>query len=157
MYPFNLLAAIPVDAKGATDEYTGNRVTDFIKNTGVKNFVYLSDQEGSLRATFQAAIRQLATDGDIAQAVPEKSAVGERQSNGLAERSVQAFEDLMRCYKLAFDDHLGESLGTKSPLFKWMVEHTASVFNRATECPDGLTPYQRIHGCTSSTRAVEFG
>ena len=90
-------------------------------------------------------------------AAPELTHPGESQSNGLAERSVQAFEDLMRCYKLAFDDHVGKPTETTHPLFKWLVEHTSAVYNRTTKGPDGITPDQKLHGCISSTRAVEFG
>ena len=87
VYPFRMLLAIPVSAKGATDEYAVSRLVDFIKNVGVNQFVHISDQEASLRATFEAAIQRLVVDAQITQAVPEKSAVGESQSNGLAEKS----------------------------------------------------------------------
>ena len=157
MYPFRLLMAIPVDTKGATDEYTINRLCECVKSTGVKQLVYLSDQEASLRTTFEEAIKRLAADGELSQAVPEKSAVSGRQSNGLAERSVQTVEDLMRCYKLAFDDHLGQTTAAKSPLFRRLVEHAAAVHKRTATGPDGMTPYQEIHGRPSSTRAIVFG
>ena len=68
MYPFRLLMAIHVDSKGATDEYTINRLCEFVKSTGVKHLVYLSDQEASLRTTFEEAIKRLAADGELTQA-----------------------------------------------------------------------------------------
>ena len=99
MYPQQLLCAIPVSSKGAVDAYAVHRLASFIENTGIKSLVYLSDQESALRRLFEASSNHLASDSKILQAVPEVSAVGESQSNGAAERSVQALEDLLRCYK----------------------------------------------------------
>ena len=38
-----------------------------------------------MRSFFETALNRLAITGDIVRAIPEKSSVGESQSNGLAE------------------------------------------------------------------------
>ena len=90
----------------------------------------MSDQEGPIRALFRAALLKLAMEDELVSAVPESSAVGESQSNGLPERCVQTLEDLVRTYKLVIQDRMEETLCTSTPLFKWLLEHAASVYNR---------------------------
>ena len=43
------------------------------------------------------------------------------------------------------------------PVFAWMVEHTASIYNRLVCTEDGNTPYQSLHGQRYRGRMVEFG
>ena len=46
-------------------------------------------------------------DPVVMQAMPKHNAVGASQSNGRAERAVQAFEDLLRCYESAIESRIG--------------------------------------------------
>ena len=71
--------------------------------------------------------------------MPEASAVGESQSNGLSERVVQLIEDLVRTYKLVLEDRMAKRLSTSSPSFKWILEHAGSVYNRFALGDDGIT------------------
>ena len=132
MYPFHALIAIPVETKGQFDDYAVDRLASFIRSTGVKDLVYMSDQEGSLKSFFQTTFNLLASNGELVKAVPENSAVGESQSNGAAERPVQMLEDLVRTHKLSFEDRLGKPLPSTSPLLQWLVEHVAAVMNKST-------------------------
>lgn len=54
--------------------------------TGVRELVYMSDQEMSLSSVLKRAVNKLTIAGVIVRAASEASAVGESQSNGLAER-----------------------------------------------------------------------
>ena len=104
------MVVIPCSAKGAVDEYAVTMLADFIKSTGVRHLVYMSDQESAIRKLFQAALGKLTIDGEIVTAVPEASAVGESQSNGLSERVAQQLEDLVRTYKLVIEDRMKKPL-----------------------------------------------
>ena len=104
--PSQATFACGADVKGA-DEYVTSRLKDFIKSQGADHFVYKMDQESSLRTCVEESIRQLNRHAAEAKtAVPENSAVGESQSNGVAERHVQKFEDLLRTHKAALKDNL---------------------------------------------------
>lgn len=56
----------------------------------------------------EAAILKAGREGIVIQATPEASAVGESHSNSQAESAVGVLEALVRCYKAALEDHLGE-------------------------------------------------
>ena len=106
------LFAVVCERKGAHDEYTVSRVCQFIRECGVKDFVYKSDQEASVVAVINEVLRRSTTPGDqfyglVQTAVPENSAVGESQSNSRAERAVQTFEDMLRTYKSALEARIG--------------------------------------------------
>ena len=100
--------ACVVDAKG-TDEYAVRRMVDFIKESGLTNFVDKNDKANPIIVLREEAARISGrpgrrmppdvplpdgVDADISvadiRAVPENSAVGESASNGRAERSIQS-------------------------------------------------------------------
>ena len=105
LYPSRKVLACVVDSKGVVDPYGVNRVAAFIRESGLMNFevtnwVVKSDQEPSIVALMEQAIRRSGRNGTI---VPEASAVGESASNARAERTVQAVEDLLRVHKHALE------------------------------------------------------
>ena len=159
--PSNLLMATVCDEKGL-DESVVTRLSQFIKASGYARIAYRSDQEASLRALFEAAFVTSQRQGEsynakLEQLVPEASSVGESQSNGLAENSVQRIEDLLRTYKSALETRVGIRIPNDSAVMRWLVEHAASVFNRHLCNADGKTPFEEIHGQRWRGRQVEFG
>ena len=84
-----------VDMKGR-DEMAIKRLGEFIKSIGMTHFAYRCDQEKSLLALIDEAVlsvgRTAVNEGghNGVVATPELSSVGESQSNGRAERGVQA-------------------------------------------------------------------
>ena len=72
-------------------------------------------------------------------AVPEHSHPGESPSNGLAERSVQLWEDQFRTMKTALDSRLGIVLSNQHPVTAWLVEHAAYVLTKFLLGTDGHT------------------
>ena len=85
--------AVVCKRKGAQDEYTASRLCQFIRECGVKDLVYKSDQEASVVALMNEVLRRSTTIGDahyglMQTAMPENSAVGESQSNSKANRTV---------------------------------------------------------------------
>ena len=79
-------------------------------------------------------------------AVLEHSTVGESQSNGIPERQVQKFEDLLRTHQAAVEDSLKHRTPSKGPLMLWLIEHVAAVLNRYSFDDEGKTPYEHMHG-----------
>ena len=103
------LFATVVDSKGLQDERTIARLTQFIRDSGVPQLVYKSDQEPAITGMIEHALRRSGRtgrpedaetfDSGLTQAIGENSAVGESASNGRAERTIQAVEDLLRTLK----------------------------------------------------------
>ena len=156
MYPTRELVIIPCEQKGE-DQYAINRLSNFIKNSGVQKLVYMADQESALATLMEKAIRKVGITGELVSAVPEHSSVGESQSNGRAERAVQEAEDMLRCMKLALEERLSARVTSTTPIMKWMCEHAAATINRFHVHDDGQTAYQRSHGHPFSGYVLEFG
>ena len=68
-------------------------MASFFRTCGLMHFTYMSDQEGACRTMIDEAVQQAKARGEWISPIPETSAVGESQSNGRAERSVQRLED----------------------------------------------------------------
>ena len=161
LYPSRAMLCTVVDAKGPEPNAVA-RLARFIRDSGYSKLVYRSDQEGTIRSLFEETFKAACREGvsrcpKLSQMVPEASAVGESQSNGAAENAVQKFEDLFRCYKSALETHLDAQIPIDKPVMKWLVEHTASIFNRYVCNPEGQTPYEALHGQRFKGKLAEFG
>ena len=157
MYPMRTTLAVVCDQKGR-DPHIVSRLAAFIRENGIRHLVYKSDQEESITAMAKEAIQKVGITGEpFDLAVPEHSAVGSSASNGKAERTVQIIEDLVRTYRSALQARLGCDLPTEHPVFRWLLEHAAGNLNRCSTTPDGMTPYQHIHGKRITLKQIEFG
>ena len=145
-----------MDEKGVNEPTVG-RLAQFIRESGYSHFAYRSDQEGSIRALFEATCLHASRNGEVLQLVPESSAVGENQSNGKAEAAVKIFEDKLRTYKSALETRINQRVPSNSSILRWLCEHVCSVHNRVVCNSDGKTPFQIIHGQRWRGRMVEFG
>ena len=147
------------DSKGGDDDASINRLSAFFKETGTWRLVYKTDQESSIKVMVDEALRRTGRSGvfESYQAVPEYSAVGSSQSNGRAERAVQALEDQLRTLKSALESRMNCRLPADHPVFRWLVEHAVSLINRFKTHEDGQTAYQFLHGKRASDKIVEFG
>ena len=86
----------------------------------------------------------------------EASPVGDSKSNGVAE-SIQSMEKRIRVHKLSIETRINEKLSVRHPLFAWLVEFCADLYNRFQIGSDGKTAHQRLKGKHSSQVMVEFG
>ena len=148
LYPSRKVLACVVDSKGVVDPYGVNRVAAFFRESGLTNFeaqcwVVKSDQEPSILALLEAAIKKSGRNGTI---VPEASAVGESASNARAERTVQSVEDLLRVHKHALEARIGKRLAADHPTMRWLVEHVADLLNKYTVNSTGMSPFEELHG-----------
>ena len=156
LYPSRKVMACVVESKGVVDLYGVQRVTAFIRESGLVdfNFVVKSDQESSIVAMLEQAIRRSGRHGSV---VPEASAVGESASNSRAERTIQAVEDMLRVHKHALEARLGKRVTSDSAILKWLVEHVADILTKYTVNSNGMSPYEELHGRKAQERRVEFG
>ena len=160
--PQRVVIAMGLDQKGATPENV-SRLAKFIRSIGLTRFAYKSDQEKAITSLIDAAAieanRTAIPEGpteDIV-AASELSSVGESASNGLAERTVQSAEDMMRTLKLALESRMNTKLPVKHPVMYWLVEHSAAIMTKYHVGPDGTTGYAQLHGRECTEKLVEFG
>ena len=163
-YPARQVFACIADMKG-TDFTAAQRLADFIRECGLTNFVWKSDLESSVGAVMEEAVKRAGRTGSLVPdeegspivAVPEASPVGSSASNGQAERTVQAIEDLLRTYKAVLEALIGIQLPCTHPVMRWLVEHCADVINKSSISSTGATPYEYLHGKRPRERRIEFG
>ena len=96
-----------------------------MKEAVVSNISYGFDQEPAIVSLIETAIKNSGKAGEVTDATPEHSAVSESASNGVAERTVQRFEDLPRTPKAALEARL-RNLGSTAlalvwPYQQWML------------------------------------
>ena len=96
------------------DEMVIARLASFIRDSGYSKIVFKSGHEWAPRAMLEESFRRSGRTGKrynptLQQFVPEANAVGERKSNGKAENTVRRLEDIVRTYKAALEDHIGDS------------------------------------------------
>jgi hypothetical protein len=87
----------------------------------------------------------------------ENSPVGESQSNGVAERAVQAAGEHIRVVKLALESKVGIRFPAVHPIVSWIAKHAADMINKFHVGPDGKTSYEIIKGEKYTRSLVEFG
>ena len=151
--------AVVCDHKGR-DAHVGSRLAAFIRENCVRELVYTPDQEAAIVAMAREAInltgiKSETVNPDLHQAVPELSAVGSSASNGRAETTVQIVEDLVRTYRSALQARSGCSVPSSHPICRWLLGHAAGNFNRCSITPEGMTPYQHIHGKKVTHKQIE--
>ena len=90
------------------------------------------------------------------ETVPEWSPVGDSQSNGRAERAVQAVEEQTRVLKLSLERRIGGSVPADHPVVTWLVRHSADVLTKLERKKNGRTAYEMIKGRAYHGELVEF-
>ena len=93
LYPTRQAFGCVVDVKG-TDEHAICRMTEFIKSAGMHKFVYKCDQESSIKALLDEAVKRSGRAGTHQHGaglrmctVLGNSTVGSSASNGRAEKT----------------------------------------------------------------------
>ena len=112
-----------------------------------------TDQEPAIRDLALAICKLRGEE----RTLEELALVGDSRGNGIAERSVQAVEEMIRVHKLALERRLGNKVPVSHKIFNWLVEHCADILNRFQVGKDGKTAYFRLKGKRCRTQMVEFG
>ena len=89
--------------------------------------------------------------------VIEESALGDSNSNGVAEAAVKVHQRLARTLKLGLEAWIGCEILDRSNVFAWMVRWSAMCHRRYHVGEDGWTSFQRMRGKNASRTMVEFG
>ena len=135
--PTGSTLVVPVEVKGPNDQYGCEKLKCCIKTHRIELLVCKSDQDNALVAKIEKVVDALRRDGF--QEVLEQSPVGESQSNGIAERKIQAVEDLLRTMRVALQGRLKMQIPMRHPILRWRMDHVASVTNSYVVENDGLT------------------
>lgn len=146
------LFAHAVPRKGLTRIRGAVELVKDIDRLGYKTIVLKTDNEPAMK-TLQEEVKSRMTERTIL----ENSPAGESQSNGVAERAVQAVSEHARVLRSALQNRLGVALGCKHPVIAWLVEHAASCISRYHVGFDGKTAYERVKGKKFHQEIVEFG
>ena len=114
LYPFKAIFAVACPKKGP-DQFVTRRFAGFLRQCCITRMTYMSDQEASIHAMVTEALEVAKASGEYLGAVPEKSAVGESQSNSRAERYVQHVEDHVRTLFAELEFHVGVKISSEHP------------------------------------------
>ena len=156
-YPSRAIFACPCSTKGA-DPYATRRMAAFFRSCGMTNFTFMCDQESALRVMIDEALHITRGRGEWVGGIPENSPVGESQSNGRAERAVQALEDQVRTLLGELEDRLDVRFKADHAVVSWLVEYAAVLINKYHPVEaTGLTAYQHLHGQPAGERLAYFG
>ncbi|CAK0805864.1 unnamed protein product, partial [Prorocentrum cordatum] len=99
-----------------------------LASAGRKRFVFRSDGGAPLVALKTRVGAKLKKEHGV-ETVPEESAVGDSQGNGLAEHAAREVKAKVRAARAQVDDLHGVSIGVEHPVTLWMVEFAAMSIN----------------------------
>ena len=86
----------------------------------------------------------------------DESAVGESQSNGVAENAVQQIQGHSRVLRDGVEERYQKKVTGDHPCMPRLVRHAAGVKARLQVCEDGRTGYERLRGKTFKGEWLEF-
>ena len=73
----------------------------------------------------------------------EESPVGESQSNGVSENTVQQIQGHVRTIRDGLEERYQQKVAGTHPSMPWLVCHAAGVLNKLQVGEDGETSYER--------------
>ena len=98
----------------------------------------LGSQTVTLKCDTEQAFLALAQEIQIGT-IFEHPEEGEKQSNHLAEGSVNIVKGLIRTLKSSTESNLRTEIGPSHPLIPWTIEHAAQLKNRCMVGANGST------------------
>ena len=113
-------------------------------------------EQGGIPAVEEPQIEE-DKDHEAHLGVSELTNPGESPSNGLAERSVQTFEDHFRTLKAALEARICENVAIDHPVANWLAMHSGNVLSTHNLNADGRTGWGSLHGKEVRERICEFG
>ena len=146
------LAATSLPAKGLTD-FGVKFFANFIKSTGVRRFVNMSDNEPGMVSLKEAAAR--CCEG--VEAVSRSAPVGDHKGNGHAESAVRQIKGMMRTVRFALEAKLGQKLSNDSCLLQWVPQFSGDLMYKLRKTSNGKTPYEMDLNRKWDRPMMEFG
>ena len=143
-----------VPEKGTKFDWVASQLDRDVKKFGYHGrIVVKSDGENAVKDLMQ----ELARKRRDMPTVVETSKPYDSKSNGRAEGAVRKLESQVRTLKIATEKNIGILIDVHSPVFAWLVEHSADVLTKCSVGGDGRTPYERIKQKKYHGEMVEFG
>ena len=140
-----------VPQKGVDDNVV-QRVVQDLDNIGYKEIVLKSDQEPAILSLMESV--KANWNGEAAL---EASPVGESESNGAIERTIQTWEGQVRTITDSLEFRLRQTISPYAAILTWLVEYVATLLRRCVVGQDGSTLHEKIKGRTSRRPLGEFG
>ena len=119
---------------------------------GENRLILKSDGEASI-----VALRSALAKFHGGQVVPETSAKGESQSNGVVEEAGKTIREFVRVLKEQMEDRAGMTLSPGDVIVQWMVRWAAMLCSRFLVGKDGCTAFERRRGRKCQIPVVPFG
>ena len=142
-----------VPFKGALIDWLGEQLVRDSLRFGIRDTVVLkSDQEPAIVDVLNE-IARMRSEG---RTIIEHSPVADPQANGFVERSIQTVEKILSTHLLALEDKVKATMSVGHPIFGWLVEYCADLYNRYQLGTDGKTAMQRLKVKRCMQSSVEF-
>eukprot|EP00973_Karenia_brevis_P042574 5893899-Karenia_brevis.AAC.2 len=169
--------AFMVIRKGSQTTFITQRVAGIISSLGYKEVIIKCDQEPAIKELQrdireemwkelkQAAkdIREANGDGrvqieDGESVMVQNSPVGESQSNGVIERTIQSVQEQVRAIKNTIEEEASMKIDSTSHIWPWLIEYAAfTLYAFKIDDDDGLTALERTRGKATHQAIVAFG
>ena len=137
------LLAMAVPAKGNAAAWIAKRLADWLDWLGSQTVTLKCDNEPAILALAQKIRRLRREDSITIFKHPEED---EKQSNHLAEGSVNIVKGLIRNLKSSTESNLRTEIGPSQTLIPWIIEYAAQLKNRCMVGADGRTQTERLRG-----------
>ena len=147
-----MIFAHVVPKRGLVANHGVSQLLKDIQRLGHKKMCLKSDGEAALVA-IQEEVKKIRPE----ETLLENSPVGDSQSNGIAERAVQAISEQTRVLRASLEAKLGAKVPGSHPVTCWLIEHAAELLNKYQKGEDGRSAYQRLRGKPWTRDMVEFG
>ena len=147
-----MLFSHAIDKKGITDEYATKCIIEDLSTLGRKKVILKCDGEPAIKALQQEVKRRREEE-----TLEENSTKTSSQSNGIAERAVQAFEEQFRTMRAAMEEKLSATIPNAHPVMLWLISYVSDLLNKYHVGKDGRTAYERSKGKSYKREVVEFG
>ncbi len=144
-----------VESKGASENWLGEQILEDFDTIGLTNerLIIKADQEPAITEVQRMLVKSRAGHGTAM----EQSRVGDSNSNGRVERAVQDVKGLVRTYRAALEENIGEKINLSDSIVPWMVRHAGHIITRCRIRENGRTAFQMMKGRRSTAKLVPFG
>ena len=142
-----------VPFKGALIDWLGEKLVQDFLRFGIRDTVISkSDQEPAI----VDVLNEIARMRGEGRTIIEHSPVADSQANGFVERAIQIVEKILRTHLLALEDKVKAKISVGHPIFAWLVEYSADLYNRYQLGRNGKTAMHRLKGKRCIQPSVEF-
>ena len=147
--------AYAVESKGASEAWLEDQILEDFDTIGLtdERLIIKADQEPSITEMQKMLVKARAGHGTAV----EQSRVGDSNSNGKVERTVQDVKGLIRTHRAALEENIGEKINLTDPIVPWMIRHAGHLITRVRVRENGKTSFQVMKGRRSTAKLVPFG